>query len=154
MPLFGISLEESTVTILYIKLYLADFFAYAGGLWGLYKNYRATMKTADAAAERLQLSKEQKIAYDRDARLKFIRDNAKTHYMNVKKIAEKTETKVDDKLLLYMERFHDAMTAMFGAPPTPEEKTLMVDKSVEIHEEVKLGTAAAEIKRTEPEKTP
>lgn len=135
--MFDISLLDGTITVFYVKMLISTFITYVTLLTGLYFNYRATMRRADQQAEALKLTQAQHDAYMRDARLQFIRDTAKTQYFNVKKIAEKTESKIDDKLLLYVERFYDAMLVTFGSPPTEAEKQYIIEKATETHEELK-----------------
>lgn len=136
--MFDLNLLESTITILYIKMPISDFFMYIGALIGFYKNYRANIKIYESQFESLEMSKEDKVEAVKIARYKYIRDNAKTHYMNIKRLVEKSEMKADDKALKYIENFCSALSQTFGAPPTEEEIEHMKLKAREIHEEVKL----------------
>jgi hypothetical protein len=136
--MFDINLLESTITILFIKFPLSDFFIFLGAAFGFFKNYRCNMEVYKSQIDMINMSEEEKKESLKIARYKFIRDNAKTHYMKVRKIAQSTETKVDDKLLAYMENFYVAMKLTFGTPPTPSELKQMEDKANEIHEEIKL----------------
>lgn len=136
--MFDLNLVESTVTILYVKFPIADMFMYAGALIGLYKNYSANMHIYEKQFEAMEMTKEEKKEAIKVARYKYIRDNAKTHYMNIRRIVKKSSNTIDDKALLYLENFSKTLTRVFGDPPDEEEKKLMKLKAREIHQEVKL----------------
>lgn len=135
--MFSVDLINSTITIFYVKMALADFFMYIGALVGFYKNYRSNIAIHEAQLIAISMTAEDKKEALKIARYKYIRDNAKVHYMKIKKMAEMTDNKMDDKLLSYLESFYSAMVTTFGAPPTKEEIVQMVEKSTEIHEEIK-----------------
>lgn len=136
--MFDLDLVNSTITIFYIKMAIVDFFIYLGALFGLYKNYAASMAVYKQQLATLELTEAQQKESLKIARYKYIRDNAKTHYMKVRAMAEATDNKVDDKLLAYVESFYTSMVLTFGTPPTKEEIKQMADKAEEIHEQVKL----------------
>lgn len=140
--MFDINMLESTITVFYVKMPISDFFMYLGAVIGFYKNYRANMKIYESQFEAMELSKESKVEAVKIARYKFIRDNAKSHYMNIKRLVEKSEMKADDKALKYIENFCFAMQQTFGAPPTEEEVEHMKLKAREVHQEVKLLEAS------------
>lgn len=145
--MFDINLAESTITILYIKMALVDFFVYLGAFFGAYKNYRANISIYAAQISSMDLTKAEKREALKIARYKYIRDNAKSHYMKVRKLVERSTTKVDDKLLVYVESFYAAMADAFGEPPTEAEIKQMVRKSTEIHEEVKIMELKNEVEQ-------
>ena len=138
--LFEFSLIKGTITIFYLTMPIQDFFSYIGALWMLYKNYSISAQIAEKQAEQLHLDHEKHDAFMKESRRKYIRDNARSYYLTVKKLAESTENTIDDKLVLYVEKFAEGMKSVFGSPPTTEERDIMSAKAEEIH----IDTKAAE----------
>jgi len=143
--MFDINLVESTITILFIKFPISDLFIFLGALWGFVKNYKCNMDLYKSQIDMISMTEEEKKESLKIARYKFIRDNAKTHYMKIRRLVQKTENTIDDKLLKYMENFYISMKLTFGDAPTPEELKLMEDKANEIHEDVKLLESSTEL---------
>lgn len=136
---FDLDLMASTITVLYIKMPIADFIMYVGAVIGMYKNYKKNCEIAEKQLEQLELKGQELEAAKAAQRQSFIKDNAKALFLKVEQIAAKTEMTGDDKLVKYIKNFIEGMSGAFGAAPTEDELKLMKDKAFQYDLELKIS---------------
>ena len=137
--LMDLDLINSTITVLYIKMPIADFIMYVGALIGMYKNYKKNCEIAEKQIDQLNLKGQELEAAKFAQRQSFIKDNAKAIFLKVEQLAAKSAMKGDDKLVAYIKKFIEGMNTTFGSAPTEEELKLMRDKAFQYDLELKIS---------------
>ena len=149
--LFNLDLAESTITILYVKMTLADFMVYFGAAVGFMKNYWTNLEIAEGQKKQHELQEKANLlkeSENRDkkaekkdaakrARRSYIVECASDFFWKIERVARQTPMKGDDKLFDYIKAFSAGMNSVFGDQPTDEEVQMMKDKAFTMDMELK-----------------
>lgn len=144
--LFNVDLVASTVTILYVKMPIADFLMYIGLLWGFLKNYWANMRIVEAQLADKGLKEEALKEAKVKARKDWLRSQAKFYFHKIEQVAQETSWKGDDKLVEYIKSFSAGMADCFGSPPSADELAEMKNKAFQYDIDKKI-TEGKKIKK-------
>ena len=148
--MFDIDFLTGFIVFFYVKMPISDFILYLGALFGVYKNYKLNMRFLEQQLKQMNLSAEEKAEAMKWARMEYIVNTAKDKFHAVEKLAETSENKIDDKLVIYIKSFTQGMIGMFGEKPTDAEVQLMKDRALALAREDKMRKQAMGLAEESP----
>jgi len=150
--MFSFDFMTGMIQFYWIRVSILDVIFYIGALIGLYKHYRAYMKTVEAAIAQNKLKEAEVTVALAKARREYIISTARDKFHRVEALALASPNKVDDKLAAYIRYFVEGMTIAFEDPPSDEEIRLMRDRALALSREDHIAKGEIDkLKKTLPD---